>query len=102
MSQGEYRSAFYPSLRKPPIFGVCDRIVKSAKRVLRTVLKEVNIQDETFITALCQVENIFNDRPMVVNSRDPNNLDPLTPNKPLLLTGNPCVPPGTFHDREKY
>ena len=82
--------------------GVWERIVKSVKRVLRAVLKEVNIQDETLITALCQVEKILNDRPMTVNSGDPNDPDPLTPNKLLLLKGNPCVPPGTFHEREKY
>ena len=81
---------------------VWERIVKSVKRVLRAVLKEVNIQDETLITALFHVEKVLNDRAMTVNTGDPNNPDPLTPNNLLLLKGNPCVPSGTFHQREKY
>ena len=82
--------------------GVWERIVQSVKRVLRAVLKDVNVQDEALHTALCQVEKILNDRPITQNTVDVRDPEPLTPSKLLLLKGNPCESPGTFDKRDTY
>ena len=82
--------------------GVWERMVKSVKRVLKAILKETPIKDETLSTAMCQVEKILNDRPITPSSGDPRDPEPLTPNKLLLLRGNPCVSPGEFHKRDNY
>ena len=82
--------------------GVWERIVKSVKRVLRAVLKDVNVQDEALHTALCEVEKILNDRPITPNAVEVQDPEPLTPSKLLLLKGNPCESPGAFDKRDTH
>ena len=48
------------------------------------------------------MERILNDRPLTRQNSDPNNLEPLTPNKLLLLRSNSSFPPGVFVGADKY
>ena len=82
--------------------GVWERIVKSVKRILLAVVKEVNVQDEALTTAMCLVERILNDRPITPNSSDESDPAPLTPNQLLLLRRNPSTAPSEFDQRSHY
>jgi hypothetical protein len=60
------------------------------------------VNDETLATILAEVEKILNDRPLTRHSDDPNDLEPLTPNKLLLLRPNPCYQPVEFCETTLY
>lgn len=82
--------------------GVWERLIRLAKKILYSVLKEQNLDDEGLHTALCEVEAIMNDRPITTVTSDPNDLEPLTPNHLLLLKSNPVMPPGLFEKKDNY
>lgn len=75
--------------------GVWERMVRSVKTILKSILKEQIVGDETLLTLMAEVEKILNERPLTAVSDDPNDLEPLTPNMLLLLRSNSCIPPGT-------
>ncbi|XP_028269841.1 uncharacterized protein LOC114441235 [Parambassis ranga] len=82
--------------------GVWERLIGPVKRILYSVLKEQQLDDETLQTALCEAEAIMNDRPLTTVSSDPNDLEPLTPNHLLQLKNKPIMPPGLFHKNDLY
>lgn len=82
--------------------GVWEIKVKSAKKVLRSVIKQQVLNDEGLRTVLCEVEAILNGCPLTIASDDPMDLEPLTPNHLLLLRGKPSLPPGTFSKDDMY
>ena len=77
-------------------------MICSIRLVLAAVMNVQVVDDEAFQTFLIEVERILNDRPLLRNESQPDNLDPLTPSKLLLLHSNSCVPPGIFVDRDRY
>lgn len=77
--------------------GVWERQIRSVRRVLRGLLGELLVDDQTLQTALVEVEKIINDRPLLKLTSDPNDFAALTPSHLLLLNGNPCTVPGEFN-----
>lgn len=82
--------------------GVWERMIRSVKKVLCSVLHQQRLDDDGLHTVLCEVESILNDRPITKLSDDPNDLEPLTPNHLLLLKGKPALPPGLFEAHDQY
>ncbi|XP_074651586.1 uncharacterized protein LOC141906242 [Tubulanus polymorphus] len=78
--------------------GVWERLIRSVRRVLRSLMKEqtTRLDDESFHTLLCEVESILNNRPITRNSSDPADMEVLTPNHVLLYKPGLCLPPGLF------
>ncbi|CAH8290201.1 unnamed protein product [Schistosoma bovis] len=65
--------------------GVWERIIRSIRRILRVLLFQNVLTDETLQTFLTEAERILNDRPLVKMTDDPGTLEALTPNKLLLI-----------------
>ena len=82
--------------------GIWERMIRSIRRILAALMNEQVVDDEGLHTFLVEAESILNDRPLVRNEGDPDDLDPLTPNKLLLLRSNSCLPPGVFVGAERY
>lgn len=72
------------------------------RKILKAVLKEQTMSDESLQTLMCEVETIINDRPITGPSDDPNDLEALTPNHLLLLKRQPLLPPGLFKKEDLY
>ena len=66
--------------------GVWERLIRSVKNTLKALLKEQLLTDEALPTLMTEVELIMNDRPLTTASDDVNDVQPLTPNKLLLLS----------------
>ena len=77
-------------------------MIRSIRKILAALMNEQFVDDEALHTFLLEVERILNDRPMVKNEGDLDDLDPLTPNKLLLLRCNSCLPPGVFVGTDRY
>ena len=73
--------------------GVWERMICSIRRILAALMNEQVVDDEALHTFLVEVERILNDRPLVRNDGDVDDLDPLTPSKLMLLRCNSCLPP---------
>ena len=82
--------------------GVWERLVKSVKSALKSVIKEQVLTDEGLQTLMAEVEKILNDRPITQVSTDPNDSKALTPSMLLLLRVNTCMPPGVFDKNDSY
>ena len=82
--------------------GIWERMIRSVRKILGALLKEQLVNDETLSTLLCEVERILNDRPLTSLSDHPDDPEPLTPSKLLLLRPNSCIPPDVFKGHDKY
>jgi hypothetical protein len=82
--------------------GVWERLIRSVRKILRAILGEQIVNDETLLTVIAETERILNDRPITRLSDDPNDLRPLSPNDILLLRANSCSPIGKFSDADNY
>ena len=82
--------------------GVWERMIRSVRKVLASVVKEQPMTDEVLLTVMCEAEATVNSRPMTPVSDDPNDLNPITPNHLLQLCDCPPTPPGEFVQRETY
>ncbi|XP_053274096.1 uncharacterized protein LOC128436341 [Pleuronectes platessa] len=82
--------------------GVWERLIRSVKSVLTSVLKQQILDDEGLQTVFCEAEAILNDRPITKVSDDPDDLEALTPNHILMLKGKPIMPPGLFDRNDLY
>lgn len=82
--------------------GAWERLIRSVRKVLNSVLKVQNLDEEGLHTVLCEVEAVINGRPITKASTDPNDLEPLTPNHLLLLKTSPSLPPGQFQRNDIY
>lgn len=65
--------------------GVWERLIRSARQVLNSILYQQNVDEEGLQTIFCEVEAILNNRPLTTVSSDPHDIEPLTPNHILLL-----------------
>jgi hypothetical protein len=86
--------------------GVWERMIKSVRSILSSVLKEQNPSDETLLTAFTDVERILNNRPIVPAVHNDPECLALTPNDLLLLRNNPGMNPHVnlterYHSRWK-
>nr|CAH8829358.1 unnamed protein product [Trichobilharzia regenti] len=71
--------------------GLWERLIGIIKRILSSIIKNQSLNDETLETFLCEAERILNDRPLSPVRDDVKDFDVLTPNKLLLLRGNPGI-----------
>lgn len=82
--------------------GAWERLIRSVRKVLNSILKVQNLDEEGLQTVLCEVESIINGRPITKASTDPNDLEALTPNHLLILRTVPLLPPGEFKREDVY
>ena len=82
--------------------GIWERIVQSVKKILKALLSEQIVGDESPLTVMAEAEAIVNSRPLTSNRDDPADAEPLTPNHMLLLRSNQPIPPGIFSKEDHY
>ena len=68
--------------------GVWERQIRSARRILESLLLSQSFKEETLRTVFCEVECILNSRPLTPISSDVRDNPPLSPNDLLLLGGH--------------
>lgn len=68
----------------PEAGGVWERLVQSAKRVLRVILQQIAPRVETLRSMVIEAANILNARPLTHIPVSPTDLSPITPNHFLL------------------
>ncbi|XP_058839826.1 uncharacterized protein LOC131695375 [Topomyia yanbarensis] len=84
-----------------PHFGGCwERLVRSVKSALGTMLKERHPTDLVLRTVLCEVMNTINNRPLIPISDNPQDPEPLTPNMLLLGRNNFMQYDHDFEERD--
>ena len=64
--------------------GVWERIIRSVRKILRTLLREQLVSGEALRTLMAEVESILNSRPLTQNSESPADPEALTPNRSEL------------------
>ena len=62
----------------PHMGGIWERMVRSVKRILKSLIKEQLLNDESLLTFMSEVEKILNDRPITQVSEDAKDPYPLT------------------------
>ena len=72
-------------LSAPHQGGIWERLVRSFKRILYTILGTGHLTDEVLSKTFCLVEHALNSRPLTPVSADPSGLGALTPNHFLLV-----------------
>ena len=82
--------------------GVWERCIRTVRKVMRAILCEQTLNDESLHTLMCEVEAIINGRPITKVSDDPRDGEALTPNHLLLLHAGPPLPPGKFMKEDLY
>ena len=81
--------------------GVWERLIRSIRRSLHSMVGERLVNEETLRTFLVEVDKILNDRITPVSS-DPQHLEALTPNHILLLGRNSFSPPELFKESDRF
>lgn len=82
--------------------GIWERLVRSAKTVLKAILGTQLVTEPVLQTLLTEVERVLNGRALTANSDDPNDLQPLTPAHFLMQRKTICLPPGVFQPADQY
>lgn len=84
--------------------GVWERLIRSIRKILYSVMIQqvIRLDDEALQTLFCEVESIMNNRPLTRSSKDPNDLEVLTPNHILLLKSETYMPVGVFSKHDTY
>ena len=82
----------------PHMGGAWERLIKSVKSALSTVLKDQAPTEEVLHTLMCQIEHSVNSRPLTHVSVDPSDSESLTPNHFLIGTSSGEVKLGC-HDK---
>ena len=82
--------------------GVWKRIIQSVKRILKALLPEQLVNDESLLTLMAETESVKNSRPLTPNPDDPIDAEPLTPSHLLLLRSNQSISPGVFSEQDQY
>jgi len=82
--------------------GVWERLIRSIRRILYSLVGERLLNDEALPTFLVEVEKILNERPITPMSSDPQDLEALTPNHIHLLRGDPSSAPDGFNESDKF
>ena len=64
--------------------GHYERLIRSVRKILRGITSEQVMTEDNLMTAMCKVERILNDRPLMPVSADCHDMPPLTPSNILL------------------
>lgn len=68
--------------------GVWERLIRSVRRVLLSIVTQQTLNDEAMYTLFVEAERIVNSRPLVPLNMDSNDRIALTPNDLLILRSN--------------
>ena len=82
--------------------GVWERLVRSAKTVLKAISRGHLVTDVVLQTLLTEVERVLNGRALTANSDDPSDFEPLTPAHFLMQRKVIGLPPGVFDKSDMY
>ena len=82
--------------------GAWERMIRTIRKVLRSLLENQSMNDESCLTLMAEIESIINSRPLVPISFSDSSQEPLTPNHLLLMQGSPNLPPGLFTKDDNY
>ncbi|XP_062533985.1 uncharacterized protein LOC134203005 [Armigeres subalbatus] len=77
----------------PHMGGVWERLVRSVKLALESMMLSKSPNDETLLTVLKEAQAIVNSRPLTFVSLDTKDDEALTPNHFLMLSSNGVVQP---------
>ena len=72
---------------------IWERQIRTIKKVMRSVIREQVLTDDTLHTLLCEIEAIVNNRPITSVPADASDPEPLTPNHLLQLKTTCNLPP---------
>lgn len=84
--------------------GIWERQIRTIRKILNSMLAEqrIKMNDELFVTFMCEIESILNCRPITEVYQDINADIPLTPNNLLLYNAEVLLPPGLFNNDDSY
>ena len=82
--------------------GVWERLIRSIRKILNSLLSQQTLTEETLRTLLCEVEAVLNSRPLTAVSHDHRDPQPLSPNDLLQLGGTAPIPAGVFGADDLY
>lgn len=86
----------FNSPASPHMGGSWERLIRTVKGALKTVLKEQKPREEILLTLLAEVEMTLNSRPLTYVNTDPDDPIALTPNHLLLGTASGTSTVGSF------
>ena len=84
----------------PHMGGAWERLIKSVKTALHTVLKDQAPSEEILYTLLCEIEHSVNSRPLTHVSVDPRDSESITPNHFLIGTSSGNIKLGSYDNTE--
>ena len=82
--------------------GCWERSIRTVRKVLMALLHNQNFDDDTLHTALVEVENIVNSRPLIHTPLEPGSNVPLTPNHLLKINLIAGLPPVLTESSNRY
>ena len=82
--------------------GVWERLIGVAKKILKMLVNEQLVNDETLLTLMAEVERIMNSRPLTKCSTDPRDEAVLSPNQLLHMKDGKSLPYGVFDPKDGY
>ena len=82
--------------------GVWERLIGVAKKILKMLVNEQLVNDETLLTLMAEVERIMNSRPLTKCSTDPRDEAVLSPNQLLHMKDERSLPYGVFDPKDGY
>ena len=82
--------------------GMWERCISTVRKVMKALLRQQVLDDESLNTLMCEVESIVNGRLIIKLSDDPRDLNALTPNHFLLLRTGTAMPQGVFSKEDNY
>jgi hypothetical protein len=83
--------------------GIWERCIRTARKILNSLLRQQVVDDDGLNTLMCEVESIMNGRPITKVSDDQNDIEALTPNHLLMFqAGKSKLPIGVFYQDDQY
>ena len=82
--------------------GVWERCIRPVRKVIKALLNQQVLDDESLNMLMCAVESIVKERPITKVSDDPRDLNAFTPNHLLLLRVGTAILPGAFSKEDNY
>ena len=82
-------------------------MIKAAKKAIRAILGDADVNDEKLMTTFTGVEALINSRPLTYQSANPKDVTPLTPNHFLHgqaggLSAPASVDEKSFNPRKRW